>query len=512
MKAIILARVSTEEQREAGNSLPAQQDRLRRYIDRNPSLELVKEFVFDESAYKAHRFEFEKVIAYIKAQKETIALCSDKIDRLSRDFLVGVVELEKLRRAGRVELHFASDGVTRIHQGSNAGEMMSYNMLLTGAQYYSHSISDNTKRAFEQKRRSGEWTGPVRIGYKNVPLDIEKRLRKDIVPDPERAHLIQKLFELYATGNYSITTLWQEMTRLGLRGLNGQVLARSNIELILKETFYFGIASSKKYGSYPHRYKCLITKELFDRCQSILHARRKRPSMETARPFIFKGLLTCANCGCLMSPEIKKGRFIYYSCTNAKRICKREYVPEKKLLEPIYDAFQAFKNIPQAVQERIVQELRTLNEGEVEFHRREVSRVHMEYQRVQVKINTLLDMRLDLSITLDEYDKKLQTLKDEQYRLDIQQNEYTKADHEYHIHVSTVFNLTRRIGEIFESSELSEKRAILNYILQNPTVSGKTLSFELKKPFNTVLELGLSLSQNGKRDSSESLSPVWLRG
>jgi DNA invertase Pin-like site-specific DNA recombinase len=32
MKAVILARVSTEEQKEAGNSLPAQQERLLSYV------------------------------------------------------------------------------------------------------------------------------------------------------------------------------------------------------------------------------------------------------------------------------------------------------------------------------------------------------------------------------------------------------------------------------------------------------------------------------------------------
>ena len=45
------------------------------------------------------------------------------------------------------------------------------------------------------------------------------------------------------------------------------------------------------------------------------------------------------------------------------------------------------------------------------------------------------------------------------------------------------------MGDVFESSEPEEKRAILNFLLQNPTVSGKKLDFELKKPFATVLEL-----------------------
>lgn len=52
------------------------------------------------------------------------------------------------------------------------------------------------------------------------------------------------------------------------------------------------------------------------------------------------------------------------------------------------------------------------------------------------------------------------------------------------------------MGEIFESSEIHEKRAILNFLLQNPTVSDRKLDFTLRKPFDTVLEL--------------AESPVWL--
>jgi len=193
-----------------------------------------------------------------------------------------------------------------------------------------------------------------------------------------------------------------------------------------------------------------------------------------------------------MTPEIKKGRFIYYSCTNAKGICKRVYVPEKKLLEPIYELFERFASIPLPIQERLVSELRAVNESQVEFHRQQTNRIQMEYKRLQSRIDILLELRLDSSITADEYDKKLQELKDKQYALNVELQEYTKADHDYHIHVSTVLDLSRRMGEIFESSELAEKRAILGYLLQNPTVKDKKLEFTLKKPFNTVLELAIS--------------------
>lgn len=43
MKAIIIARVSTEEQKEAGNSLPAQIARLERYCQ-NKEFEIIRHF------------------------------------------------------------------------------------------------------------------------------------------------------------------------------------------------------------------------------------------------------------------------------------------------------------------------------------------------------------------------------------------------------------------------------------------------------------------------------------
>lgn len=60
MKAILLARVSTEEQREAGNSLPAQIIRLEKYCQ-NKNFEIIQVCSFDESAYTDDRSEFDRL-------------------------------------------------------------------------------------------------------------------------------------------------------------------------------------------------------------------------------------------------------------------------------------------------------------------------------------------------------------------------------------------------------------------------------------------------------------------
>ena len=44
-------------------------------------------------------------------------------------------------------------------------------------------------------------------------------------------------------------------------------------------------------------------------------------------------------------------------------------------------------------------------------------------------------------------------------------------DYDYQTTVATVVSVARRAKQIFESSEPSEKRALLNYLFQNPTVN-----------------------------------------
>src|SRR3989344_4386225 len=51
------------------------------------------------------------------------------------------------------------------------------------------------------------------------------------------------------------------------------------------------------------------------------------------------------------------------------------------LLEGIYEVFRAFESIPQIVQDRLVNELRKVNENEVEYHKKEISRIQSEYNK-----------------------------------------------------------------------------------------------------------------------------------
>jgi site-specific DNA recombinase len=80
-------------------------------------------------------------------------------------------------------------------------------------------------------------------------------------------------------------------------------------------------------------------------------------------------------------------------------------------------------------------------------------------------------------------------MKQEQGLLQIELEEHTKADYDFLTTVSIVFSLARRAREIFDSSEIDEKRQLLNYLLQNPVIKGKKLYFTTKKPFDMLLNI-----------------------
>ena len=68
--------------------------------------------------------------------------------------------------------------------------------------------------------------------------------------------------------------------------------------------------------------------------------------------------------------------------------------------------------------------------------------------------------------------------------------DHTKADENFYITAPKILNLANRALEIFESSEVKEKRALINLLLQNPLLSERKLLFSLRSPFNMIAECG----------------------
>ena len=479
MKAIILARVSTEEQMTEGQSIPAQLARAQEYAKRK-SLDVISEYQFDESSIKDKRAKFEKVIDEIKKSKDKVVLIVETVDRLQRSFKESVM-LDELRKQDKLELHFIRENLI-IHKNSNSSEIQRWDLAVFVAKSFVLQISDNVKRTFDQKIKKGEVTGRAPLGYLN---DKDEKGDKVIIPDPIRAQYIVRIFELYSTGNYSMDRISKIMREEGLKSKLQNYLKIRQIECILKNHFYYG-QRMHKGQLYPHKYQPIITYDLFLQCQKIREGYPKKPSKYSTKPYIFRGLMTCSKCGCTITPEIHKGKYIYYHCTNYKKICERIWVNETNLLRPIKKILGGLK-LPQEKLEEVVESLKTTEQAKNEFQKIQLKILREEYDIIEKRISVMYTDRLDGRITTDMYDQKLKEFKEKQYNILFKTKQFNNASNTYYITANTVLSLMQRAEKIFESSEPEEKRQLLNFLFLNLKLDGKNLIYKLKTPFEEVL-------------------------
>lgn len=488
--AYLLARVSTPEQKMRGNSIPAQIERIRDYIERNEKLTLVEEYSFDESASKQDRKKFEKFLEKITRSKKTIAICASKVDRLLRDFPTWLPKLDRLRKEGLVELHFVSDHLI-VHQHSPAIDLFQFNMAVALAQYFSDSISDNTRQGLEGKILKKEWpSGNIPRGYKPIKELVKDKMKIiDIIPDNTDAKIVQHLFQMYATGLYSLHMLRDWAYKQGFRGRRGQHPSHKLVADILQNPFYYGQMRFKN-KLYPHKYKPLITEDLFIEVQNQFEKKRNNKTKNKQKVLkTFQSLIRCRRCGCAITCEVKKnGRYTIYSCTNYHKNCKRIYVNENVITEQIRDFFKSIQLSNEQIDE-LVSKLKIMNESHIEFHSDIIDTLQKQQRDIQDHIDSLLDKytKPNSPISDEMYNTKLSKLKEEQRLISRQIAKHIDNDEEYHINARKILSLAQKADELFMSSEVEEKRQLVNFALSNLELDGKKLYFSTRSPFNEII-------------------------
>ncbi|MFZ5953960.1 MAG: recombinase family protein [Candidatus Dependentiae bacterium] len=475
MKAILIARVSTEEQREAGNSLPAQIARLERYCEQKgyPILNICS---FDESAYSLERSEFDRIIDLILSQKEKVIVCCDKVDRLSRNvFDKRISLLYEKALCDQIELHFVSEGQV-INSRISATEKFQFNISLGLAKYYSDAISDNVRRANEQKLRKGELPGKAPLGYKNIKTPDGK---KDIIIDDHKAYIVQKAFELYGTGVYSM-----DLLRAKLKEDYNVTWSKGFTDHILKNHFYYGVME-RNDKFYPHRYPPLIPKTLFDRVQEVKASYKKKPAKFAGLPYIYRGMFRCATCGLAITPEKHKG-FVYYHCTQYNGKHGAAWLREETITEKLS---QVFKNLqmPANVAATIKQTLDEVHQYKMDFQTKQYKELTGQHQSLTKMMDNLYLDKLKGRITESAYDKFYQSFRDQLAEVTLKLERLQEAEDNYYITAKYILDLTNHAYDIFKSSEVTEKRQLIKLVLSNLQVDGENIVYEAQKPFDLIL-------------------------
>ena len=196
MRAVIYARVSTEEQAKHNFSLESQVDLSRKWVI-DHHFELACEPFVDagESAKTMNRKALVRLLEYCRTHKGKVdAVLIYKIDRIARNMADHVAIRSLLSQYG-VRIY----SVTEPIGGDNSTSKLLENVMASFAQFDNDAKSERTKDGINKRVSKGEisWVAP--IGYNNV---MKPGGSKTIVPDPERAPLVKKLFEEYAKGIY----------------------------------------------------------------------------------------------------------------------------------------------------------------------------------------------------------------------------------------------------------------------------------------------------------------------
>ena len=90
----------------------------------------------------------------------------------------------------------------------------------------------------------GRWVFLAPIDYFNAP----RATGKSLMPDPERAPLVRRAFEEYATGRFTKQQLLKQSRAWGLTNRRGRPLTSQAIGVLLRNQLYAGIVDVIEYG------------------------------------------------------------------------------------------------------------------------------------------------------------------------------------------------------------------------------------------------------------------------
>ncbi len=471
MNCVIYARVSSKEQEREGYSIPAQLRLLKQYARKN-KLKVLREFVDVETAKTAGRLNFGKMVEYVRVKSDVKAILVEKTDRLYRNFKDYVL-LENLD----LEIHLVKENEV-ISKESRSHAKFVHGIKVLLAKNYIDNLSEEVKKGMREKAEQGEYPAKAPLGYLN------DKVRKRVIPDPKYAPLVTRIFDAYESGRYSFATLANHVFKEGWSTPSGKRIAKSMVEFILKNRFYVGQFVWKNIV-YKGNHEPLIPAHQFDSVQSLMSGRHA--SRSGRKEFLFKGTIKCRFCGCAIVGEIKKGKYVYYHCTQAKGKCDQPWVREEVIDAQMADIFKAVEVDGRTVDD-VVRALKDSYRDEKDYRTTETARLVKRRDELQYRLDKAYEDRLDGVIDVGYWQDVSSRWRSEQDAVNDQLTRLTESSRDYIDQAAEVLELSQQAYSLYVSRKASEKRELLALVLSNCTFDGTTLYPTYRKPFDLIAE------------------------
>ncbi|MFO1100389.1 MAG: recombinase family protein [Xanthobacteraceae bacterium] len=384
----------------------------------------------------------------------------------------------------QIEIHLVKEGVV-LSEDSKSTEKFFHGIKVLMAKNYIDNLSEEARKGQQEKAEQGIWPTKAPLGYKNVLGPDGKRI---IAPDPDVAPIITKIFEWYAPGVLSLEEVAERAHEAGLAyRRTGAAVPVSAVHTVLHNRIYAG-EFVWKGRIYKGRHTPLISMDLFERVQDTLHGRHKKKLRRVKDDFAFSTLVRCGHCGCALTGDIKKGRYIYYRCTGYKGRCPEPYVREEVLADKFSHMLSQL-DIGEPALQLVSEGLKSSHVDQAKDHAEAIKRLQAEYDRIQSRIQAMYVDKLDGKVDPGMFERLSADWRKQQDKCLRDIHRHQAADQHYLEEGVSILEMARNARRLFDNESPTEKRRLLNFVVSNSTWANGELNTTLREPFGFIAEM-----------------------
>jgi site-specific DNA recombinase len=494
---VAYARVSSKEQDEEGYSVPAQLRAIRDYAAKH-GIEVAREFVEAETAKVSGRRAFGDMLKFVRDQG-VAGILVEKTDRLYRNFS----DFVKVDELG-VDLHFVKEGQV-IKQDSHSSEKLMHSIKVCLAKNYIDNLSEEIRKGMREKALQGIYPTHAPLGYVNVPDGH----RKKIVPDPVRAPLVARLFEVFALGRMSISEATKYAYEIGLRTKKGNKLHKSSVATMLRCEVYVGKLrwNGETLGAI---HEPLVGADAFYRVQEILDRRTSRLGYGTVE-IGYRGVVRCSKCGSVYSGEVKKGKYVYYHCTGRQSGCQSGYVKEEVFTRAFCKLLDSIR-IPEPILEVLRTAMIQASQDEERFAAAQRTEAEKSVKASIARLATLYEDKIDGALSAETYERLRAKYEADLAQARVQAANLDNAGSVWRDDGLRILELAASASDRFKQASPEDKRSLLQNLYSNCVFDGQKLHIELRPPFDLILKCTSEQGdQKAGEETKNGISVDWWR-
>src|SRR5690606_18305016 len=153
--------------------------------------------------------------------------------------------------------------------------------------------------------------------------------------------------------------------------------------------------------------------ELFNDAEAVRNGYKVKKHRWGGLPYSYRGLISCAKCGCRITFEKKKKKYIYGHCTQSKGKHNAQYISEEKLTLQLAEVFKSIQ-IPAKSYREVSEALRASHEDKKRMRDTSLATIDAEIEKYQTRMEKVYEDYLDEKIPEALYKRKFEEFRNAQ--------------------------------------------------------------------------------------------------